>query len=126
MYIAMNRFSIKPGWEAEFESIWRERETHLHEVPGFREFALLKGPSYDDFTLYATHTVWDSYDAFDGWTKSEQFRKAHAGAGSARDIYMGPPQLEGFTAVQVIDRTGRKVEETPHPDENKPVTPGGP
>ena len=36
MYIAMNRFKIVPGKENEFEKVWRERDTHLSEVPGFK------------------------------------------------------------------------------------------
>ena len=43
MYIAMNRFKIVPGKEDEFEKVWRERDTHLSEVPGFKEFHLVKG-----------------------------------------------------------------------------------
>jgi heme-degrading monooxygenase HmoA len=35
MYIAMNRFNIVPGKEADFEQICRERETYLKGVPGF-------------------------------------------------------------------------------------------
>ena len=100
MYIAMNRFRIKQGSEADFEQIWAERETFLDEVPGFVEFHLLRGPKADDHTLYASHSVWESEDAFVGWTKSEAFRKAHANAGGAKkDIYLGPPQFEGFTSV---------------------------
>ena len=100
MYIAMNRFRIAKGSEADFEKIWAERETFLDEVPGFKEFHLLRGPEADDHTLYASHSVWETEDAFIGWTKSEAFRKAHANAGGAnKDIYLGPPQFEGFTAV---------------------------
>ena len=36
MYIAMNRFKIALGSEATFEELWRQRESHLDEVPGFR------------------------------------------------------------------------------------------
>lgn len=99
MYIAMNRFRIAPGREEEFEAIWRERDTYLSEVPGFREFHLLRGPSEEAATLYASHSVWDSREDFENWTKSEAFRKAHASAGGARDIYLGPPQFEGFEVV---------------------------
>ena len=100
MYIAMNRFRIKKGSEADFEQIWAERETFLDEVPGFKEFHLMRGPEAEDHTLYASHSVWEDEDAFIGWTKSEAFRKAHANAGGAKkDIYMGPPQFEGFTSV---------------------------
>lgn len=101
MFIAMNRFRIRKGQEAEFERIWRERDSHLKDVPGFVEFALLKGPEHDDHTLYASHTVWRSGEDFQAWTTSDAFRKAHASAGSSRDVYLGPPQFEGFEAVQV-------------------------
>lgn len=102
MYIAMNRFRIRKGGEDEFERIWRERETHLHEVPGFVKFALLKGPEAEDHILYASHTEWETAANFKDWTNSDQFRKAHAGARPSRDIYLGPPQFEGFEAVQII------------------------
>jgi len=100
MYIAMNRFKIKPGCEQDFIDIWKNRETYLDSVPGFKEFNLLQGPSNEAFTLFASHSIWDSKQAFIGWTESEQFRKAHAGAGGkSKDIYLGPPQFEGFEAV---------------------------
>lgn len=100
MYIAMNRFRIKPGCEQDFIDIWKNRETFLDEVPGFKSFNLLQGPTTEEFTLFASHSVWSSAQAFEDWTKSEAFRKAHANAGGPRkDIYMGPPQLECFASV---------------------------
>ncbi|WP_207062336.1 antibiotic biosynthesis monooxygenase [Motiliproteus sp. SC1-56] len=99
MYIAMNRFQIKHGEEETFEKIWRERETHLDQVPGFKAFNLLRGPTGDDHTLYASHTQWESQAAFDAWTRSEAFRKAHANAASPKGIYLGPPRFEGFESV---------------------------
>lgn len=99
MFIAMNRFRIAPGREEDFVEIWRTRESHLDEVPGFREFHLLRGPGDESGTLFASHSVWDSKEAFEAWTRSEAFRKAHANAGGARDIYLGPPQFEGFEVV---------------------------
>lgn len=99
MFIAMNRFRITPGREDDFETIWRQRESHLDDVPGFQQFNLLRGPSDDQHSLYASHSVWDSRDAFEAWTKSESFRKAHANAGGAKGIYLGHPQFEGFEVV---------------------------
>ncbi len=105
MFIAMNRFRIVKGGEAPYERIWAERDSHLAEVRGFVAFHLLRGPEADDHTLYASHTVWESEGHFEDWTKSEAFRKAHAGAGGAKkDIYLGPPRFEGFEAVQAITR----------------------
>ena len=96
MFIAMNRFRIAPGHEEKFVDIWRQRDTYLEDVPGFKEFKLLRGPSDEECTLFASHSIWESREAFEAWTKSEAFRKAHASAGASKDIYLGPPQFEGF------------------------------
>ena len=64
MFIAMNRFQIVPGKEKDFEEVWRNRDTHLEYVPGFCEFHLVKGKKEEDYTLYASHTVWESKEAF--------------------------------------------------------------
>lgn len=102
MFIAMNRFRVKRGQEEAFEKVWKERDTHLGEVPGFVEFHLLRGPEADDHTLYASHTIWNSKAHFEDWTRSEAFRKAHAGAGGNAGLYLGPPNFEGFEVVQKI------------------------
>jgi heme-degrading monooxygenase HmoA len=100
MFIAMNRFKIKPGMEQEFIDIWKQRDSYLDDVPGFKEFHLLQGQRFDEYTLFASHSVWESEQAFEDWTKSDAFRKAHAHAGEkTRDVYLGPPQLEFFNAV---------------------------
>lgn len=105
MYVAMNRFRIPPGAEADFEEVWRSRETRLDEMPGFVSFHLLKGPRVEEgpeaeaHTLYASHTVWRSEADFRAWTTSEQFRAAHRDAGSNKGLYLGHPRFEGFEAV---------------------------
>jgi heme-degrading monooxygenase HmoA len=99
MFIAMNRFKIKPGEEAAFEEVWRSRDTHLADVPGFREFHLLRGPEREDHTLYSSHTLWDSRAAFEAWTQSDAFRAAHRNAGDNRPLYLGHPEFEGFEIV---------------------------
>jgi hypothetical protein len=45
MFIAMNRFRVVKGSEADFEQVWLSRDSHLDKVPGFVEFHLLKGPA---------------------------------------------------------------------------------
>ena len=99
MYIAMNRFRVAPGRGAEFEDVWRRRDSRLREVPGFVSFRLLRGPETDEDILYVSHTTWTSRAAFEAWTRSEQFRAAHAGAGETKSLYLGPPQYEGFEAA---------------------------
>ena len=99
MFIAMNRFRIARGREAEFEQVWSERDSHLEGVEGFVSFRLLRGPEADDHTLYASHSTWRDRAAFESWTRSEAFRKAHAGAGARRGLYLGHPEFEGFETV---------------------------
>jgi heme-degrading monooxygenase HmoA len=106
LFIAMNRFHVAPDNAAAFEATWRERESHLHNVPGFREFHLLKGPARDDHVLYASHSIWESEAAFLAWTRSEAFRLAHRNAGSAKPLYLGPPEFEGFTVLMTTTGQG--------------------
>jgi heme-degrading monooxygenase HmoA len=96
MFIAMNRFQVARGREAEFETVWRNRPSNIATVPGFVEFHLLKGPEREDHTLYASHTIWQDHAAFEAWTKSEAFRLAHATSGGAKGLYLGHPNFEGF------------------------------
>lgn len=107
MFIAMNRFKIAHGQKEAFETIWKTRETHLDRVPGFQEFRLLKGPEREDHTLYASHTIWATQDAFLNWTKSEAFRAAHKNAGDNKGIYLGHPEFEGFEPVMEQIATAR-------------------
>ena len=99
MFIAMNRFSIVRGCEDDFERLWSERNSHLDGVPGFVGFRLLKGPEAEDHTLYASHSTWKDRESFEAWTQSEAFRKAHTGAGTRRNLYLGHPEFEGFETV---------------------------
>lgn len=101
MYIAMNRFKIAKGKENDFETIWKTRESRLAEMPGFVEFRLLKGPESDDYTLYASYTLWARYEDFHAWTQSEQFRDAHKNAGGTKSVIVGHPNFEGFQTVTV-------------------------
>lgn len=102
MFIAMNRFQIIPGEEEAFEEVWRSRDSHLKDVPGFIEFHLLRGPNEDDHTLFASHTVWRSREDFEAWTRSEAFRLAHRNAGGNKPLYLGHPRFEGFEVVQTV------------------------
>ena len=98
-YIAMNRFKIAIGRESDFENIWKNRETHLENINGFQKFNLLKGPTNDQYTLYTSHSSWDSKLDFEDWRRSEAFRKAHSGGGEHQGIYLGHPEFEGFEVI---------------------------
>ncbi len=99
MFVAMNRFRIALGAEADFEEMWRSRDSRLAEVEGFVAFKLLRGPQAADHTLYVSHSTWADRAAFEAWTRSPQFRRAHSGAGESKPMYAGPPSFEGFESV---------------------------
>lgn len=107
MFIAMNRFQVKRGMESAFEAIWASRETYLDRMEGFVEFHLLRGPEAEDHKLYATHTVWTSRETFEAWTRSDEFRQAHARAGNStgESIYLGHPKFEGFEVIQTESKS---------------------
>jgi heme-degrading monooxygenase HmoA len=103
MFAAANRFRVIPSEAARFEAAWLDRESHVRGVPGFLTFHLLRGPAAEDHVLYSSFTLWRSRAAFEAWTRSEAFRRAHAGAGAARPMTLGHPQFEGFEVLQTID-----------------------
>jgi len=104
MYIAMNRFKVAIGSERAFEDVWRNRDSSLAQVPGFVEFRLLRGKANaeEDYTLFSSHTLWQSEEDFVNWTKSENFRAAHRTAGERKAMHKGPPVFEGFDVVAGI------------------------
>ncbi len=103
MFIAMNRFKVALGSEADFEKVWTTRDSHLSDVAGFTAFHLLRGPEHEDHVLYSSHTIWHSRADFEAWTRSEAFRRAHSDAGSNRGLYLGHPEFEGFEVIQAIE-----------------------
>ena len=98
-YVAMNRFRIAPGREAEFAEVWRNRESHLDEVPGFRRFRLLQGERGEDATVFISHSEWDSRAAFAAWTESEAFTKAHRRGRTPEGLVLAHPDFEGYEVV---------------------------
>jgi heme-degrading monooxygenase HmoA len=105
MFVAMNKFQVTAGGEAEFERIWRERESHLATVPGFVQFALLRG----DEGEFISHSTWRDRAAFVAWTESQQFAQGHRQGGSLAGILAGPPQLRTYEAAIVETPAGRTV-----------------
>ncbi|MFT0891709.1 antibiotic biosynthesis monooxygenase family protein [Pseudochelatococcus sp. G4_1912] len=108
-YIAMNRFKVLKGSEAAFEQVWLSREVHLHKVPGFVSFHLLRGPQMEEYSLYSSHTVWRSRADFEGWTRSQAFRDSHKNAGEHKPLYAGHPQFEGFDVLQTVLQDGTRI-----------------
>jgi len=95
-------FHLLKGPEAEDHTLYSS----------FLEFHLLKGPEAEDHTLYSSHTMWQSKQAFEAWTKSEEFRTAHARAGNETTgpLYLEHPKFEGLEWCQFIIRVETRFE----------------
>jgi heme-degrading monooxygenase HmoA len=106
MFVAMNNFKVAAGREAEFERIWRERQSYLEGVPGFVQFALLRAEAAGE---YISHSTWRDRDAFVAWTQSDAFVQGHRQGGSLMGVLEGPPQLRTYDAVIVETPEGRTV-----------------
>ena len=65
----------------------------------YKNFNLIKGDTNENYSLYSSHSTWDSKEDFINWTKSEAFRLAHKNAAQHRDLYLGPPDFEGFKVI---------------------------
>jgi heme-degrading monooxygenase HmoA len=101
MFIAMNRFRVQEGRGPDFEAAWKERDSYLAEVPGFLSFHLLKGEG----GTYVSHSTWASEAAFEAWTESEAFKKAHSRR-LPEGILAGPPQFSGYSVVLSLEAGG--------------------
>ena len=102
MFIAMNKFKVNAGREADFEQIWADRDTYLDQVPGFIHFTLLRGDAEGE---YISHSTWENRDAFMAWTQSEAFRKGHA-QGSMAGILSGAPVVSLYESALVQEAGG--------------------
>lgn len=117
MYLAMNRFRVNVEREAEWEAIWRDRETYLQEVPGFVQFMLLRGAEPGD---YISYSAWEDQAAFHAWTQSEAFRRGHA-QGTMAGVLEGPPQLGLYEPVIEETIGSRRVTDSaPDPSRRGP------
>lgn len=97
MFVAMNQFQVDPARGAEFEELWKSRETYLEGLTGFVQFALLRG---DDEGDYVSHSTWESRDAFLAWAQSDAFRAAH-GSRMPEGIVVGHPRARFYESVMV-------------------------
>jgi heme-degrading monooxygenase HmoA len=102
VFVAMNIFKVTKGHEDEFERAWRERRSYLREVPGFVQFALLRGDAEGE---YISHSVWRSRESFLAWTKSEAFAAGH-NQSSLAGVLSGPPQLRTYEGIIVEEPDG--------------------
>jgi heme-degrading monooxygenase HmoA len=111
--VTNNCFKVKKEKAQDFEEVWKNRESHLLETPGFVRFALLRG---DEEGEYVSQSTWESRAAFEAWTKSKQFAQAHGAKegeeqpkkqekrSSMAEMLEGPPRPRFYQAVTTTEK----------------------
>lgn len=102
MFIAMNRFKVRPDSEDMFLSRWLDREVSLRDVPGFMMIRFMKGETHDSYILYASETTWSSREAFDTWRRSDMFRTVHRTAGQGEVLTIERRESNGFDVLKTV------------------------
>ena len=79
MFVATNRLRIQPGHGDDLEERFRQQGGVEHQTGflGFEFWKLNQGEGEDEEYLVVTH--WESKNDHDQWTRSDEFRQAHAG-----------------------------------------------
>mmetsp|Transcript_6176 Transcript_6176/g.13446 ORF Transcript_6176/g.13446 Transcript_6176/m.13446 type:complete len:153 (+) Transcript_6176:20-478(+) len=109
-FVVKNVFKVKQESYTDFENVWKSRESHLKEMPGFIRFAMMKCTNIPG--KYVSETHWANKAAFENWAKSSQFQASHAqplqGAQTKRPNTMamleGPPAPEFYETVTTTSR----------------------
>jgi heme-degrading monooxygenase HmoA len=83
MFIAMNRLSCPPKYAEHLERAFKHAG-NMQGVPGFLLFQFLKQVDQEDALTYIALTQWDDRAAYEAWTRSESFQRAHIGAGGGQ------------------------------------------
>eukprot|EP00878_Enallax_costatus_P035678 GHUV01039873.1.p1 GENE.GHUV01039873.1~~GHUV01039873.1.p1 ORF type:complete len:109 (-),score=23.48 GHUV01039873.1:910-1236(-) len=99
---------VKAEHTDDFKNVWKSRESHLKEMPGFVRFALLKCSNVEH--KYISQTTWESEEAFRNWTQSKQFSQSHGERNTSGDkrpsvgaMLEGPPSPEFYQSVTITE-----------------------
>lgn len=74
MIVVMNVVQALEGREEDFEQAFLQRERLLAQADGFAGFELLRR---NQGAEYVVLTRWESREAFQGWVKSDLFKRSH-------------------------------------------------
>lgn len=95
MFVVMNRIAVRPEFRGAFEERFRARAQEVDRMPGFVRNWVLRPLDPED--PYVVLTVWESQEAFEAWTSSEAFRRAHGGPGALPpEAFREPSKLERY------------------------------
>ena len=93
MFAVTNRIQVEAGHGTEMETVFGHRGG-VEKEQGFCSFELWKLEASEDHDEYLVVTRWETEEAYNAWTKSDSFKRAHAGAPPS--FILGPGQINKF------------------------------
>ena len=97
MFVAINRFRVARGAEADFEQVWTTRDTYPRGCSRFIEFHLLRGPEREDHVLYSSHSTWRRAAGRSRIGPDPRHSAArHRDAGQNKPLYLGSSRIRGL------------------------------
>jgi len=85
MLVVTNTIKVKEGQGREV-ALRFGKAGGVNEMPGFVRMEVWFGSAKEGAEELKICTVWESEDAFKGWTSSDSFRQSHRGAGGNEAI----------------------------------------
>jgi len=100
MIIVMNRIPVNEAYREAFEERFRTRAGEVDRFPGFIRNLVLR-PATEDNPYYVVMTFWASREAFEAWTQSDAFERAHRRAreNPQPDMFAGRNVFEMYEVI---------------------------
>ncbi len=106
MFVVMNRIPVSKAFWEDFEERFRNRAGLVEQSPGFVRNLILR-PAEGSSEYHVVMTLWESKAAFEAWTRSESFARAHEKARQTPpEMYAGRNVLEMFEVVSDSGEAG--------------------
>ena len=106
MIIVNNRIPVNPEHGAAFEERFKDRASAVDGMAGFIAFQLLR-PTKEG-APYIVMTFWESYDHYEAWINSEEYKEGHARSGTLPEgTFAGHPVLEIYEVIQSTTEIAR-------------------
>jgi heme-degrading monooxygenase HmoA len=112
MIVVSTRAAVTTDQEAEFAERLYDRLGLVERYPGFVRLEVLRpesvvvdGEHVGGAAHYLVLTYWTSTEYFLAWTRSDDFRRAHAQRSSA-DPFAGPTAFEVHRLIQTTEGRG--------------------
>ena len=100
MIVVANRIQVTEGYEREFERRFEHRFGAVDHMQGFIRNEVLR-PITGGHYIIMTH--WETKEAFEAWTQSEEFKRAHANR-PPKEMFAGPNVFEMHEVIQMAEK----------------------